>query len=131
MYTRFFFENTALVVSIFALVWFLAGVWMGFVLRARNGAKKPRRAGKSGSTEIYVGNLSYDVEEKDLQKAFKQFGEVLSARVIRNKANGKSKGYGFVRMGDSSAAGDAIRSLEGTQLKGRRIVANEAKSQAR
>ncbi|MFC1497068.1 RNA recognition motif domain-containing protein [Verrucomicrobiota bacterium] len=117
------------------LAWFLLGIVVGRRL-PQKAKRKSRRSESShrrnsGVTEIYVGNLSYDVGEKDLKKTFEKYGKVLSARVIINKFNGKSKGYGFVEMKDKGASGKAVNALNGLSMKGRRIVVNEAKSQFR
>ncbi|OGV57690.1 MAG: hypothetical protein A2283_02890 [Lentisphaerae bacterium RIFOXYA12_FULL_48_11] len=66
-----------------------------------------------------------------MRKAFENYGKVASARIIKNKFNGKSRGYGFVEMPDRAQAMAAIRALNGNEIKGRRIVVNEAKSEAR
>lgn len=76
---------------------------------------------------IYVGNLSYEVSDSDLQNTFSQFGKVTSAKVIRDMYSGKSKGFGFVEMESKSEAESAISSLNGTDLKGRNITVNEAR----
>ena len=89
------------------------------------------RAGGDGEIELYVGNLSYDVDDKDLLTAFESYGKVVSGRIIQNRFNGKSKGYGFVEMADRDQALAAIRALNGKEIKGRRIVVNEAKSSPR
>ena len=97
--------------------------------RSRKRQKGGRNTGGGGPRiEIYVGNLSYDVTERDLQKAFARYGKVLSSRIIKDRRSGKSKGFGFIEMGDRKAVNEAIDGLDGTNLKGRRIVANEAKS---
>ena len=80
--------------------------------------------------ELYVGNLPYDVDEAELQKLFAEMGNVASARIIANRFNGKSKGYGFVEMADDADARAAMRSLNGREVRGRKLVVNEAKSQA-
>ena len=79
---------------------------------------------------IYVGNLSYDVTEEDLKKTFETFGEVDSAKVIKDKYSGKSKGFGFVMMPDKAAAESAIQGLNGKDLKGRSLNVNEARPPA-
>ena len=56
--------------------------------------------------KIYVGNLSYDITEKDLEEAFEAFGQVASVEIIKDKFSGRSKGFGFVEM---SARGSAVR----------------------
>jgi RNA recognition motif-containing protein len=76
---------------------------------------------------IYVGNLSYEVTEDDLKKAFEIFGEVDSAKVIKDKYTGKSKGFGFVMMPDKAKAESAIQGLNGKDLKGRNLNVNEAR----
>jgi len=77
--------------------------------------------------KIYVGNLAYSVTDEQLQTAFGAFGEVSSASVITDKFSGQSKGFGFVEMPDSAAAGKAIQSLNGTPIGGRNVKVNEAK----
>jgi cold-inducible RNA-binding protein len=79
---------------------------------------------------IYVGNLSYEVTEEDLKQAFEAFGEVDSAKVIKDKYTGKSKGFGFVMMPDKAKAESAIQGLNGTDLKGRNLNVNEARPRA-
>jgi cold-inducible RNA-binding protein len=76
---------------------------------------------------IYVGNLSYEVTEEDLKKAFESFGEVDSAKVIKDKYTGRSKGFGFVMMSDKATAESAIQGLNGKDLKGRSLNVNEAR----
>ena len=76
---------------------------------------------------IYVGNLSYEVTENDMKTAFSEFGEVTSANIIKDKFSGQSKGFGFVEMPNNSEADKAIKTLNGTDLKGRNIKVNQAK----
>jgi len=76
---------------------------------------------------IFVGNLSRDVTNEDLQQAFAVFGEVTSANVIRDKFSGDSRGFGFVEMPAKAAAQAAIAGLNGKDLKGRAINVNEAR----
>jgi RNA recognition motif-containing protein len=76
---------------------------------------------------IYVGNLSYEVNNDDLRTAFEEFGEVSSAKVIMDRETGKSRGFGFVEMTDDESAKDAIKVLDGKDLKGRNLKVNEAK----
>jgi RNA recognition motif-containing protein len=76
---------------------------------------------------IYVGNLSFDVTEADLQHAFEAFGAVASVNVIKDKFNGQSKGFGFVEMPSRPEAQTAITGLHGTELKGRALNVNEAR----
>jgi len=76
---------------------------------------------------IYVGNLSYDVTDVMIREAFESFGQVTSARVIKDKYNGKSRGFGFVEMPESTQAQAAIKSLNGKELMGKPISVNEAR----
>jgi RNA recognition motif-containing protein len=76
---------------------------------------------------IYVGSLSYNVTEEDLKQAFEPFGEVESARIIKDMYSGRSKGFGFVEMPGKSEAQSAIESLNGKELKGRTVKVNEAR----
>ena len=75
---------------------------------------------------IYVGNLSYEVTEDDLSKAFAGFGEVVSAKVIKDGYSGKSKGFGFVEMSNNTEAEAAINGLNGSEIKGRAVKVNQA-----
>ena len=76
---------------------------------------------------IYVGNLSYEVNEEDLQKAFSEFGEVVSVKIIKDQYNGRSKGFGFIEMPDRTEANAAIEGLNSKEFKGRSIKVNQAK----
>ena len=76
---------------------------------------------------IYVGNLSGDVGNDDLRKAFETFGQVTSATVIKDKFSGESRGFGFVEMPSRDEAKSAIESLNGTDLKGQSLTVNEAR----
>ncbi|HUX48911.1 MAG TPA: RNA-binding protein [Dehalococcoidia bacterium] len=76
---------------------------------------------------IYVGNLSYDVTEDELQKEFLAYGEVISASILNDKFSGRPKGFGFVEMASKSEAEAAITGLNGKVLRERTIVVNEAR----
>ena len=76
---------------------------------------------------IYVGNLALNATEGDLQQAFEAFGEVTSAKIIKDKYSGESKGFGFVEMSDGTEAQAAIKGLNEKELKGRGIKVNEAR----
>ncbi len=76
---------------------------------------------------IYAGNLSYDISEDDLKGAFEEFGEVTSAKIISDRYNGRSKGFGFVEMPSSEEGKAAIEALAGKELAGRALVVNEAR----
>jgi len=77
--------------------------------------------------KIYVGNLSYDVTEGELQQEFKAYGEVTSVSILTDKFSGRPKGFGFVEMASKSEAEAAITGLNGKTLKERTIVVNEAR----
>ena len=92
---------------------------------------KPERrhpAPDDGSIEIYVGNLSYELTEDQLRAEFAAFGTVNSVRVITNRYNNKSKGFGFVHMPVRAEADAAIKALNGKEIQGRRITCNEARN---
>lgn len=76
---------------------------------------------------IYAGNLSFDVSEGDLRKAFEEFGEVTEVRLIMDKFSGKSKGFGFIEMPSKEEAEKAIAEMNGKDFNGRAINVNEAK----
>jgi RNA recognition motif-containing protein len=76
---------------------------------------------------IYVGNLSYNTSNESLQEAFQRFGEVSNAHVIRDRETGRSRGFGFVEMPNDNEARTAIAQLNGGNLDGRKITANEAR----
>ena len=76
--------------------------------------------------KLYVGNLSYSTTEESLNGLFAQFGEVVSAIVIKDRATGQSKGFGFVEFADEAAADKAIEAQNGKEFEGRRIRVNEA-----
>jgi RNA recognition motif-containing protein len=77
---------------------------------------------------IYVSNLSFNVQDEDLKGFFTPFGEVTSAKVIFDKATGRSRGFGFVEMADNTAAQTAISQLEGGSVDGRTIHVTEARA---
>ena len=75
---------------------------------------------------VYVGNLPYSASDEQLAELFSVYGEVAEASVVRDRASGQSKGFGFVQMSEDEAARRAIQSLEGTMMAGRTIHVNEA-----
>ena len=77
---------------------------------------------------IYVGNLSREVTEDDLLEAFKEFGQVESVKIIKDKASGESREFGFVEMPAEAEAQAAINGLNGKELKGGTLNVNEARS---
>lgn len=76
---------------------------------------------------IYVSNLSFNVQDEDLQSYFEDYGAVSSARVINDKYTGRSRGFGFVEMPDTDAAEKAIKELDGATVDGRTMKVTEAK----
>jgi RNA recognition motif-containing protein len=77
--------------------------------------------------KIYVGNLSYDLSDEDLRRAFEAYGQVESAVTIKDNYSGKSKGFGFVEMPSRDEAMAAIQGLNGTELMERTLKVNEAR----
>jgi RNA recognition motif-containing protein len=76
---------------------------------------------------IYVSNLSFNINDEDLRGFFAEFGEVTSAKVINDKFTGKSRGFGFVEMPDQASAEKAIAELNNGSVDGRTINVMEAK----
>jgi RNA recognition motif-containing protein len=76
---------------------------------------------------IYVGNLSYEVTEEDLQNAFESFGQVESVKIIKDNYSGRSKGFGFIEMSNNADAQSAINGLKDKELKGRTLKVNTAR----
>jgi len=77
--------------------------------------------------KIYVGNMSYETTEEDLQLACEAFGKVESATIIKDKFSGEPKGFGFVEMSSKAEGQAAIDGLNGKELKGRTLNVNEAR----
>ena len=77
--------------------------------------------------KLYVGNLSYDTSDSDLQTMFEEYGTVQSAQVIMDRDTGRSKGFGFVEMGSDQEAQAAINGLSGKEVGGRSLTVNEAR----
>jgi RNA recognition motif-containing protein len=76
--------------------------------------------------KIYVGNLNYRTTEDELRDLFSQYGAVSSARIIMDRATGRSKGFGFIEMDDDQEAGAAIAALNSKEFSGRQLKVNEA-----
>jgi RNA recognition motif-containing protein len=77
--------------------------------------------------KLYVGNLTYQVSDSDLEQLFSEFGSVQSAQVITDRETGRSKGFGFVEMSSEAEANAAVRALHDQEHQGRRLTVNEAK----
>jgi RNA recognition motif-containing protein len=141
--------TTTVIVGLLSLGWFLVGIVAGRRLPRRSNGKpaQPQQSSgrqrreppqssrqqpsSSGAVELYIGNLSYEMTEADVREMFGKFGKVVSVRMIENKFNGKSKGYGFLEMGDRPQAQAAMKAMNGKEIKGRKIVVSEAKSKSR
>ncbi|OQX29050.1 MAG: RNA-binding protein [Spirochaeta sp. LUC14_002_19_P3] len=79
------------------------------------------------SKKIYVGNLSYSVDDQELGNLFGQHGNIISAKVIIDRYDNRSKGFGFVEMEDDDAADAAINALNGQDHMGRALKVSEAR----
>jgi RNA recognition motif-containing protein len=79
------------------------------------------------ATKLFVGSLSYGVDDDQLKEFFSSVGEVVSALVIKDRDTGRSKGFGFVEMSSEEEAKEAIKQLNNKELDGRSIIVNEAK----
>ena len=129
-------------VSEYGLAWgglagFVVGLVVGRYWRHRRFGKAPAVRERSGGDgggdciEIYVGNLSYDMTEAQLRKEFERYGAVKSARIIENRFNHKSKGFGFVEMLRRPEVEAAVKGLHDKDLMGRKMRVNEAKNKSR
>ena len=78
-------------------------------------------------SKVYVGNLPFGVEDKELQELFSPYGEISEAVVIKDKYSGRSKGFGFVTFVDEAAAKKAIAEMNGKEIQGRALKVSEAK----
>jgi cold-inducible RNA-binding protein len=78
---------------------------------------------------IYVGNLSFNTDEQQLEQLFAPLGQVESVRLIRDHATGQSRGFGFVEMADTTQGRAACTALDQHEFEGRRLTVNEAKPQ--
>ena len=81
--------------------------------------------------KIYVGNLSFNTTNQDLSELFSAIGTVTSANVIEDRETGRSRGFGFVEMAETSDGENAIAQLNGKEVDGRQLKVNEAKPQER
>ena len=74
---------------------------------------------------LYVGNLPWSLTEDELAQTFAQVARVQATRIITDRETGRSRGFGFIDLDEDSAAG-AIKTMDGFELKGRRLIVNEA-----
>jgi RNA recognition motif-containing protein len=93
----------------------------------RDGPEK----GDNAAMNIYVGNLPFSATGDDLERVFAEYGQVDSAAVIMDRDTGRSRGFGFVEMGNNDEARKAIQELDGYDLDGRRLRVNEAQPRRR
>ena len=82
------------------------------------------------SHKLYVGNIPYTLKEDDVREIFTKIGKVFSVKIITDRMDGRSKGFGFVEMGDSNSAMEAAQQLNGFEIDGRklRVDISQAKS---
>lgn len=76
---------------------------------------------------IFVSNLSFNVQDEDLKEFFTPYGEVISAKIITDRETGRSRGFGFVEMSDEAASQKAIAELDGASVENRTISVSVAK----
>lgn len=144
MFLEYIGENMSPLVPWMALMWFVLGILVGQRMQppttarrsergdeGRRGSGGGERRVRNGAVEIYVGNLAYAMKESELDDLFAEYGAVESARIIKNGYSGKSKGYGFVVMTDRAEAEAAIKALHGTDVAGRELAVNEARTRSR
>jgi cold-inducible RNA-binding protein len=81
----------------------------------------------SNNNKLFVGNLSFNTTENDLQDAFAAFGTVVEANLMMDRVSGRPRGFGFVTMGTPDEAQAAIAALNGKDMDGRALTVNEAK----
>ncbi len=86
---------------------------------------------KGKCMRLYVGNLSYETGEQQLEALFATLGAVESVKVIRDQSTGRSRGFGFVEMSDDDIGRQACETLHEREFEGRRLTVNEAKPQER
>lgn len=79
---------------------------------------------------LYVGNLTFDMDQEALAELFRVHGEVTSANIIMDRETGRSRGFGFIEMPDKKQAIAAMNALSETDVNGRNLVVNEAKQRA-
>ena len=79
---------------------------------------------------IYVGNLSWNMTDADLNELFISYGTVTNAKVLKDKTSGRSRGFGFVEMEDDEAARTAIAALNDSEVQGRKLIVNESQPKA-
>lgn len=86
-----------------------------------------REKKESMATKLYVGNLSFEIDEAELRQLFEAFGSVSSCNVIMDRMTDRPRGFAFVEMSSPAEAAKAIEELNGKEVRGRALVVNEAK----
>ena len=81
------------------------------------------------SKKLYIGNLSFDVTEEELENNFSKFGEIVSVTIIKDSVSGRSKGFGFVEFAEENSAKAAKEGMDGKELAGRTLKVDEAREQ--
>jgi cold-inducible RNA-binding protein len=81
--------------------------------------------------KLYVGNLAFNMTDRELEEAFAEFGEILSATVVKDRISGRSKGFGFVEFANDEDADKAREALDGKEIKGRAVRIDQARDQRR
>ena len=77
--------------------------------------------------KLYVGNLTFDTTDQDLRDLFTQYGKPTEVALVTDRENGRSRGFGFVTMGNAEEGNAAIAALEGKDFQGRKLTVNEAR----
>ena len=108
-----------------------SGVGRGNGSRPHAGERRQGIKLERSLKKIYVGNLSRNTSEQELEAAFSTHGAIRSVAIIRDRYTGDSRGFGFVEMDNEQEAGTAIAALNGTELGGRTLTVNEAKPMER
>jgi len=81
--------------------------------------------------KLYVGNLTFNMTDQELGEAFAEFGEILSATIVKDRISGRSKGFGFVEFANDEDADKAREALDGKEIKGRAVRIDQARDQRR
>jgi RNA recognition motif-containing protein len=81
--------------------------------------------------KLYVGNLNFDMVDDGLREAFSEFGEIISAVIVRDRISGRSRGFGFVEFSDEESAQKAKEAMNGKEVSGRALKVDDAKEQRR
>ena len=82
------------------------------------------------SNRLYVGNLSFNTDERSLESAFSQFGDTQEVKLIMDRETGRSRGFAFVAMADAESARNAIAQMDGAMLDGRPLRVREAEERS-